>query len=73
MQVGDKVWEYPRFTEIEGSPGTRGRRPVRRQGTVIFIHPKKRFYCVEFQPKGKSLMGDRYQSRLPLRECFCFR
>ena len=40
MEVGDKTSEWVHFGDT---------RPERRTGTVTYIHPKRRFYTVEFE------------------------
>lgn len=48
MQIGDKVWMMPTAMVDEHN------RPVKDKlsGTVIFVHPKRRFYTVEFDTRG---------------------
>lgn len=51
MKVGDKVTKPMKWTEV-------GRTVVERKsakGRVIFVHPKGRFYTVEFRVGGGTI------------------
>lgn len=51
MEVGDKVTRYPTtFENTEKNLAERKMRPL--TGTVIYIHPQKRFHVVEFEVRG---------------------
>lgn len=59
MKTGDKVTMIPETLMDEDTNGKRYKRPIR--GTVVYIHPRKRYYTVEFETRGG-----------PLRESFKF-
>lgn len=53
MEVGDKVTRYPTtFENTERDLAERKIRPL--TGTVVYIHPKKRFHVVEFEVNGEK-------------------
>lgn len=52
MIIGDRRSELASFGDFE---------PKRMTGTVVFIHPERRFYIVEFERGGRRW-----------RECFYF-
>ena len=54
MEIGDKITELIHFGEG---------KPVRRTGRVVYIHPRRRFYIVEFA------IGDRGET---VRESYYF-
>lgn len=43
MKVGDIVWKKPEFGMAKGQQSV----PV-QEGRVVYIHPQRRFYSVEF-------------------------
>ena len=48
MKVGDKVIRTPQsFADFDIETRKTVQRPLR--GNVMYIHPKKRFYVVEFE------------------------
>lgn len=57
MQVGDKVVRYPTFGDMDRQDGTVSAKAY--SGTVVYIHPEKRFHMVEFDLRGQKI-----------RECF---
>lgn len=46
MQVGDVVWEVPVSVTLAVQEKSKEYKPI--PGTVIYIHPKKRFYVAAF-------------------------
>ena len=63
MQLGDKVRFVPSVTAGDRLEGPRGKRILGPSvtGRVVYIHPRRRFYIVEWT------VGDR-----PLRETLYF-
>lgn len=59
MKTGDKVTMIPETFTARDDRGKPERRPMR--GQVVYIHPKGRYYTVEFETRGG-----------PLRESFKF-
>lgn len=57
MKLGDKITKPVHWLEIEPS-GRRGGGNMRKHevatGTVVYIHPKGRFYTLEFTFPGGS-------------------
>ena len=56
MKLGDKIEKKVRWTEVQEGP--RGRTTMKQRGTaigkVVYIHPRGRFYTLEFAfPGGK--------------------
>lgn len=51
MKIGDKVSRIP-LTLGFGFEDKVASRTRRRTGTVVYIHPKKRYHIVEFQTEG---------------------
>lgn len=48
MKVGDKVIRTPQsFADFDIKTGKSAQRPMR--GKVMYIHPKNRYYVVEFE------------------------
>lgn len=71
LKIGDKLKVRPvSFGQAERKLVDGEIRQVYalRTGTVVYIHPKKRFCVLEFQPQIKS--RDPYQTARPLRESF---
>lgn len=56
MRLGDTVTFVPHFMEgeLRGSCGKR-QRPQEVTGTVVWIHPKHRFFEVEYTVNGTKL------------------
>lgn len=50
MKTGDKVTMIPETFMGYDDRGKPERRPLR--GTVVYIHPRKRYYTVEFETRG---------------------
>ena len=63
MQIGDYVRAIP--TELSCDVDRRTRDPVPMTGRVIFIHPRRRFYVLEFTFSG--MFGEK-----KVREAFKF-
>ena len=59
MKIGDKV---------SVRPETFGRGV--REGTVIWIHPDKRFALVEFEVQTQGPKWKKQRRKIRLRECF---
>lgn len=57
MQVGDKVRKVPSHALPE--EGHRHTTPV--EGTVIWVHPKGRFYVVAFPVPGGGTIRESYR------------
>ena len=51
MQVGDKKTEVLHMGQDNG---------VTKTGTVVYIHPARRFYVVEFDPGGHKVRESYY-------------
>ena len=58
MKLGDQITARPLFG---GATGESVGKP--QKGVVVYIHPQKRFYTLEF----KSPVTGEFQSTLPLR------
>lgn len=59
MKIGDKVSRIPlTFMSVDKGQKVRTKR---KTGTVVYIHPKKRYHIVEFETAGgpirESFMG----------------
>ena len=62
MQLGDKVRFTPSVTALERREGERGPKvpgPV-VTGRVVYIHPQRRFYLVEWAAGGRTLRETLY-------------
>lgn len=59
MKIGERVTMIPETFMSRDDRGKPERRPIR--GTIVYIHPKSRYYTVEFETRGG-----------PLRESFKF-
>lgn len=59
MQNGDVIAVLPETLSLTVDPKTKKNQPMR--GTVVYIHPKKRFYTVRFDFGRHSVL-----------ECFRF-
>ena len=62
MQIGDKVRFTPAVSACETREGAHGPRlaPQRVTGRVVYIHPRHRFYIVEWEIGGRRLRESRY-------------
>ncbi|MPM33333.1 hypothetical protein SDC9_79906 [bioreactor metagenome] len=55
MRIGDKVTKRPAIFQNEiKDPGRKGQGPRVLSGTVVYIHPERRFYEVEFTCEDRS-------------------
>lgn len=53
MKVGDRVTRYPTtFINTDTDMSERRMKPM--SGTVVYIHPQKRFHVVEFEVNGEK-------------------
>lgn len=54
MKLGDKIKKKVRWVEVQEGP--RGRTTMKQHGeatgTVVYIHPKGRYYTLEFTFSG---------------------
>ncbi len=51
MNLGDKIKKRCQWTEVVSNQGSRGGNTKTHEyaeGTVVYIHPKGRFYTLEF-------------------------
>lgn len=53
MKIGDKVTMIPETILGIDKRGGRERRPMK--GRIVYIHPKGRYYTVEFETRGNSV------------------
>lgn len=68
VSVGDKVMRRPSISLVEPDEmNAAGRRNGRAttakvEGTVVWVHPKKRFYVVEFECNGYKIRETFYST-----------
>ena len=62
MQLGDKVRFIPSVTAGDRLEGPRGKRAQQPSvtGRVVYIHPQRRFYIVEWAAGGRTLRETLY-------------
>lgn len=58
MKVGDKVTRQMQWMEQVGRRGMEERNSAK--GTVVWVHPRRRFYVVEFDFNGKTFRETYY-------------
>ena len=64
MQLGDIVNEKICIGKLVGSTGQKS--PMKYSGTVVYIHPKRRFYVVEFKWKHGNTFRESYLMKAEL-------
>lgn len=57
MKLGDKVKKQVRWIEVQEGPRGRITTKLRGEaiGTVVYIHPRGRYYTLEFTFKGGTI------------------
>lgn len=64
MQIGEYVTAIP--TELSCDVDRRTKEPVPMTGKVVFIHPRRRFYVLEFAFKNGNKVREAY--KFPIKE-----
>lgn len=59
MQIGDRMTAIP--TELRCDVDNRTKKPIPMVGEVVFIHPMRRFYVLEFALRNGNKVREAYK------------